>query len=482
VRRGTTAAWAFALVGAWLASGRAAWTAEALSDRIEVRGAVTRAVIGGPVRSGAVEIRWPAHDDQFEPIRGELAPDGSYRMSVAKRYLAGKEHKLTVSAIADGFTVAEKPLLDGRPEAGAPIVIDFELSAATVDGVLDIFACCVLNWSIVVVMIPAFLLGAAVKTFIPSHRFLRCLGPQAPKPLAYGAAVGSGMVLSLCSCNVVPLFVSIWRSGAGIGPAFAFLYAGPAINVVSMVFACRVIGVGIGLWRTLSVAVMSVIVGLVMVRLFGSGQDRGGAGQADAIASGPAVAPAAALTGLLLVLLIVGSVEMPWRPRLLVTVPFVAAAAIVAWRWLEREYCRQWLREGVGLFVRVMPILAPAVLAIGFAAQKMPLAAMRWLVGSNGLGANGAAALGGALMYFPIMTETAFAKTLLKVLGFGTGPAMALLLTAPGLSLPGMVIVSREIGLKKVAAYVGTLVILATLCGAFFGSSWGSYLCTCEYK
>ena len=449
---------------------------------IGITGTVSRAVTGGAVRKGTVEIRWPAHDDAFEPVTTSLAPEGTYRLSVPRAALPERLDQLTVSVIAEGFSVSEKPLPVAELADDRPVTIDFELSAATLDGILDIFACCVLSWSVVTVMFPAFFLGAAIKTFVPSHKLLEYLGPQASQPVAYGAAVGSGMVLSLCSCNVVPLFLSIWRSGAGTGPAFAFLYAGPAINVVSMAFTCRVIGLGIGIWRVVAVALMSVVVGLAMSRIFGPGGQRPEAEDLESLETSPARNPAVALVSLLLVLLVLGSIEMKWGLRAWLTVPVTLAVVAVAVRWLEREHAKQWLRETGVLLLKITPILVPAVLLMAFFAQKVPLSATRWLTGSNALTTNGAASVVGALMYFPIMTEGAFVKTLLKVMGMATGPAMAVLLTAPGLSLPGMVIVSREIGMRKLTSYVLLLVLLATVVGWFFGSSWGSYLCNCEFK
>ena len=463
-------------IEAWAQSG----TGEEAA--IEITGTVSRAVTGGAVRKGTVEVRWPAHDDAFEPVGVDLAPEGTYRLSVPRAGLPERLDQLTVSVIAEGFSVAEKPLPVAELVSGRPLTLDFELSASTLDGVLDIFACCVLSWSVVTVMLPAFFLGAAIKTFVPSHKLLQYLGPQASQPVAYGAAVGSGMILSLCSCNVVPLFLSIWRSGAGTGPAFAFLYAGPAINVVSMAFTCRVIGLGIGVWRVVAVALMSVIVGLAMSRLFGPGGQRPEAEDLESAQAGPARNPAIALVSLLLVLLVLGSIEMAWGLRALLTVPVTLAVVAVAARWLERDHAKQWLSETGLLLLKIIPILVPAVILMAFFAQKVPLSATRWLTGSNGLTTNAAASAVGALMYFPIMTEAAFVKTLLKVMGMATGPAMAVLLTAPGLSLPGMVIVSRDIGMRKLASYVLLLVFLATVVGWFFGSSWGSYLCNCEFK
>jgi uncharacterized membrane protein YraQ (UPF0718 family) len=275
----------------------------------------------------------------------------------------------------------------------------------------------------------------------------------------------------------VPLFVSIWRSGAGIGPAFAFLYAGPAINLVSLMFTCRVIGWGIGLWRLVSVCVMSVLIGLIMARLFRRADQHRHQTAVQTVSSAPSPRVSAVLMGLMLVLLVLGSLEMSWPKRGCLTVPIVVALILFARARLDRGQAGLWLRETGFLLRRTVPILVPAVLLMGWLGQKIPLSATRGLAGDNSLLANGLAALGGGLMYFPILTETAFVKTLLKVVGIGTGVAMSILLTAPGLSLPGMLIVSRDVHWKKVLCYFFILVILASMFGVFFGSRWGRYLC-----
>ncbi len=454
------------------------------SAALTIQGTVSRAVTGGPVKAGEVEVRWPGHGDVFRPIVTTIDKKGRFQVVLPPDRVPPRVPELSVTASAKGFALREVRLPPDAVPGPEPITVNFELKASTLDGVLDIFSCCVLSWSILTVMLPAFLLGAAVKAFVPGQQVLRLLGPDASQPKAYAAAVGSGMVLSLCSCNVVPLFVSIWRSGAGVGPAFAFLYAGPAINTVSMIFAAKVIGLGIGLSRVLAVALLSVAVGLVMARVFGNrfGNPHHKAQAIEVLSTGPSLRVTAVIFGLLLALLVLGSIEMSWPIRLWITLPVAALTAGVAVWKLERDHIWLWMRETWRLILLVIPILIPAVLAIGFVAQKVPLSATSWLAGTNSVGVNALAAAVGAFMYFPILTEVPFVKTLLRVMDMNTGPAMALLLTAPGLSLPGMIIVCRDIGIKRLTVYVLTLVGLATMAGLFFGSTWGQYLCNCRFQ
>lgn len=450
-------------------------------ERLVVSGMVRPAGRSQPITHGSIEIRWPGHEDTFVPVEVPIREDGSYRISVD--ILPERDDvlpDLTITATAPGYLLTELPLFrDGTRATPDELTVDIELRASTLDGILNIFSCCVLSMGILTVMLPAFFLGAAITVFIPSQQILKWLGPSAPQPLAYGAAVSSGMILSLCSCNVIPLFLSIWRSGAGLGPAFAFLYAGPAINVLGCVFTCRVIGLGIGLFRILAVAAISVAVGLIMSRVFrsrGTQVPQPGPGM---IAVGPGLPVTALLLGLLLYLLIIGSFELKMGWRLGLTLPALAAIVGIAVFRLGRDYTRLWLRETAGLLLKVIPILVPAVFVIGFLAQRIPLHSVRWLTGSNTLACNALASVIGAFMYFPILTETAFVKTMLKVMGMGIGPGLALLLTAPGLSLPGMLIVSRDIGFRKLAVYVASITVMAMFTGWLFGSEWGSYICTC---
>ncbi len=450
---------------------------------LAVRGSVVKAGSSRPVTEGTVELRWPGHEDRLKPVTAPLREDGSYLLEASFEAGTIPVQELTVTASGRACELQEKPLPPGAAAAaGAMHVVDFGLKSATLNGILDIFHCCILTWGILTVMLPAFLLGAAITAFVPSQTVMNLLGPGAPRLKAYGAAIGSGMVLSLCSCNVVPLFAGIWRRGAGTGPAFAFLFAGPAVNPVAIIFTCQVIGVPMGVFRTLAVGVLAVVVGVIMARVFGDvPKDRPTSAPLPTLSLGPSPRVTAVLVGLLLYLLVVGAFTLPLGWRLLTTLPAALAIILVSATCLGRDNALSWLKETWQLVRLVVPILLPAVLIIGLLALYTPLTVTRWMSGNNGFGATLAAAVFGALMYFPILTEVAFAKAMLKVMGMGVGPAMALLLTAPGLSLPGMIIVWREIGWKRLAVYVISLTLMATLAGVFFGSEWGTYICSCAF-
>lgn len=356
-------------------------------------------------------------------------------------------------------------------------------------GIVDVFKCCILTPKAFTVMLPAFLLAGAIATFVPTALVLRYLGARAHKGRAYAVAAVSGIILALCSCNIVPLFVSIYRRGAGIGPAFTFLYAGPAINVVAILFTVQVIGWQLGVWRALGVPLIALAAGLLMAALFRrESRDEEEppapvAGEAD-----PAdrMGRVWALFALLLLLVAYGAWEMG-RPAKLAGMATITAAtlALLAARF-DRAEIGRWLGETWGLLKLVIPVLLPAVIIIGIVAAYIDVKLVYRLVGPAPEGGGlwawlkpiVLADLFGALMYFPILSEVAFTKAFLK-LGMDIGPALAVLLTGAGLSLPGLVIVGRVIGWRKTLTYQAVVMVLTTALAAFFASEAGRYICAC---
>ncbi|MGC9317320.1 MAG: permease [Armatimonadota bacterium] len=318
---------------------------------------------------------------------------------------------------------------------------------------MDVFTCCLFTWKVLVTVVPAFLLAGAVSAFVPPQLVLRYLGSTARRRVSYSVAAISGIILSLCSCNVVPLFVSIYRTGAGIGPASTFLYAGPAINLVSLVLVFEAIGWQMGLWRAILVPVVGVLCGLTMAALFGHEDQK--AHEAAALHAGPPpdTARLGGLFALLTAMVIFGAWEtsVAWKVAGM-GVMAVATAALVALRF-SGDDLRDWGRETWYLVKTVIPVLVPAVVVIGLAAAWVD---MKWIyrhVGDNSLRSVVFADLFGELMYFPILAEVVFAGAMTK-LGMASGPAMAILLTGTGASLPGAIIIARFIGWRKATAFV----------------------------
>ncbi len=358
-------------------------------------------------------------------------------------------------------------------------------------GVVDVFTCCIFTWEVIPIVLPAFLLGGAVAAFVPTGVILRYLGAGAKQPRAYAVAAMSGMVLSMCSCNIVPLFVSIYRRGAGIGPAFALLYAGPAINIVAIFFTIQVIDVTTGFWRILSVAVISVVVGVAMSLLFRR-EARERAQEADEAPPLTAAASAAgwhvwALFFGLLVIAAFGAWVKDWNWRGAGYAVLIPPLIVLLCRKFDGDDMREWAGETWSLVKLVIPILVPVLLVIGAVASFLDIKLVHAWIGDAPPDSGWfremrpvlVADLLGAIMYFPMLSEVAFAKAFLKDGTMSLGPALAVLLSGPGVSFPGLIIISKAVGVKKAVAYQFLVIALTFAFAALYGSEVGRYICAC---
>lgn len=351
-------------------------------------------------------------------------------------------------------------------------------ATGTLAEVVDVFQCCLFTWEALVTVLPAFLLAGAVAAFIPPAVVLKYLGAGARKTVSYSTAAISGIILSLCSCNVVPLFVSIYRTGAGIGPAATFLYAGPAINLVSLVLVFEAIGWQIGLWRAILVPVVGVAVGLTTAAVFGA-DDRKADLSDQNIAPGDGTGVREwFLFGLLTALVVFGAVEMPIAWKACGFLAIAGALVVLVLRAFTREDVRLWWDETWHLLKTVIPVLIPAVIVIGLLSSWVDI---KWIyrnVGDNSLRSLLFADVFGELMYFPVLSEVVFAKAMMK-LGLATGPAMAILLTGTGASLPGAIIIGRCVGWRKAVFFIVCEIVFTTAASWLFASEIGSYICQC---
>ena len=336
-------------------------------------------------------------------------------------------------------------------------------------------------------LVPAFFIAGAVVVFISSQAVMRYLGRGASRPLAYGVASVSGSILAVCSCTVLPLFSGIYRRGAGLGPATTFLYAGPAVNVLAMLLTARVLGWQIGLARALGAVVFSIVVGLLMARFFPHDEPD----PADQLAMPPAAADRrgpgrTALYLLTLVLILVfaawtrpagdaGLWLAVWRIKWPVVLALLAALAYMLVSWFDRGELAEWVGATWDFAGRILPLLFGGVLVAGLLMGLpggdnglIPEAWIAGLVGGNSPMANLMASVVGAFMYFATLTEVPILQGLLGA-GMGQGPALALLLAGPALSLPNMLVINSVLGPKKTAAFVGLVVVLATVSGWLFG-------------
>ncbi len=361
---------------------------------------------------------------------------------------------------------------------------------------------------------------------------MKYLGAKTNKALAYGVASVSGTILAVCSCTVLPLFSGIYRMGAGLGPATAFLYSGPAINVLAIVLTMRVLGIELGIARALGAILFSVIIGLMMhiifrkeelekanaqasmpepetvrrlwqnalyfasmvaILLFANwGKPEETTGLWHTIYSAKWIITASFSLGFGIILIawlgikwwyvLAGAIPVaaialifPQRPVLAFAVGIVALAVIAG---ISKGEAGEWLSSSWGFAKQIFPLLFLGVLAAGMLLGRpggeglIPSEWVNKAVGGNSLSSNFFASVAGAFMYFATLTEVPILQGLIGN-GMGKGPALALLLAGPALSLPNMLVIRRVMGTKKTVTYITLVVVMATLTGILYGAISG---------
>jgi uncharacterized protein len=378
-------------------------------------------------------------------------------------------------------------------------------------------------------LVPAFFIAGAIGVFISQASVMKYLGAKANKILAYGVASVSGTVLAVCSCTVLPLFAGIYKMGAGIGPASAFLYSGPAINVLAIVMTARILGPEMGIARAVGAIIFSIIIGLIMHFLFRKEEAEKAAAQMampDADGGRPLWQTAlyffsmvgilvfanwgkpAQQTGLwhaiwsakwgITSLFAVGFAvtliaihKIQWWKITAIALPVAGLAFLVPDNPLvaftagalglsivtatDRGESGDWFSSTWGFIKQISPLLLFGVLAAGFFLGRVghegviPSAWISSLVGGNTLGANFFASIVGAFMYLATLTEVPILQGLIGN-GMGKGPALALLLAGPALSLQSMLVLNSVMGLKKTVTFISLVVIMATITGMIYGN------------
>jgi uncharacterized membrane protein YraQ (UPF0718 family) len=402
-------------------------------------------------------------------------------------------------------------------------------------------------------VVPAMFIAGAIATFLSKEAVLRHLGPNANKVEAYAVASVAGTVLAVCSCSVLPMFAGIYRVGAGLGPAAAFLYSGPAINVMAIFLTARVLGFDLGLARVVGAVGFAVVIGLIMAWIFRQEETQ----RVKAFAAFPTTGEprrrlwqnAVFLATMILVLvfsdwtdpsrtrvtfapettvrLLEGSERKLQTPgpvsvavllettqsyRLMMeeTVPelskgmkfdvdkrfikemsqdtppgyefaawvyrhrwyfagtFLVLTVLMALGWFEKSELQSWLLETWTFARQIIPLLFAGVFVTGFVAALLPEKLVGGLVGGDSLRANLVASVVGAAWYFATLTEIPILEALIG-LGMGKGPALALLLAGPALSLPSIAVIYSVWGFKKTATFVVLVIIMSTVAGMIFG-------------
>ncbi len=328
-------------------------------------------------------------------------------------------------------------------------------------------------------LIPAFLLAGAMVTFVSKETIIYYLGAAAQRLKAFALAAGGSFFVAACSCTVIPVSSGLYYSGAAIGAAFIDLWVAPAANILALTYTGAILGATMVTVRILAALVMAFIVGWVMTLVFR--QEEQARLQPTPVPSNPGhtLAPTKLmgqedliLLGLLVISLLAPNYLVqsgPYWAKIVVWVVATIAVFGYALRAKPREELKRWFAE-TWWFVRlIFPLLLAGVFVVGIIGKLLPEEWVRTALGGSGLGASFLATLIGGVSYFATMTEAPFVDTLMK-LGMGPGPALALLLTGPGLSLPNWLAVARVFGVNKATAYVITIIVLGTLVGWFAGN------------
>lgn len=383
-------------------------------------------------------------------------------------------------------------------------------------------------------VVPALFIAGAIITFLSQATVMRYLGPKSNKVLAYGVASMSGAILAVCSCSVLPMFAGIYSLGAGLGPATAFLYSGPAINVLAIFLSARVLGFDIGVGRAVGAVVFALVIGLLMAFFFRKSEK---AKMEAALHMPEPEEPSRPLwkTALYFVCLISFLVFSDWYnpgnvvihtkqdqhikcvvlqemqaqvmvqldqdfegknagDKLILDKENIARieeaetwvifihhikwylaglmgifVLLMVWRWFTMEEVNEWMGNTWGFAKLLVPLLFGGVFVVGFIGALIPDKQVAALVGDNSLQSNFIASVIGALFYFATLTEIPIVEALMK-LGMHKGPALALLLAGPALSLPNMLVIWKVMGTKKTLVFIALVVVMATITGIAFGA------------
>ena len=390
---------------------------------------------------------------------------------------------------------------------------------------------------VILCLLPAFLIAGVISVFVSQASVIKYFGAKAKRWVAYTVAAVSGTILAVCSCTILPLFSSIHKRGAGLGPAVAFLYSGPAINILAIILTARILGVELGVARFVGAVVFSVVIGLIMAFIYRKEEKVKAADQLN-FPDVPETRPLwqtalhfftlvlilvfanwgkpaegdttsfwfylwsykwyiTSLFGLVLVYSMIYILKLKsWQvllgavatalsavfignPLISVVVAIAAVSSIALMDKSEDGENKEWILSSWGFTKQIMPLLAIGVVIAGFLlgsthddtaiAGVIPNSWVAWAVGGNSLLSNFLASIVGAFMYFATLTEVPIVQGLLAS-GMGKGPALALLLAGPSLSLPNMLVIRGVLGTQKTIVYVTIVMVLSTCAGLIFGS------------
>jgi len=338
-------------------------------------------------------------------------------------------------------------------------------------------------------LIPAFFIAGAIANFISQENIIKYFGAGANKFLSYTVASVSGTILAICSCTVLPLFAGIYKRGAGIGPATAFLYSGPAINVLAIILTARVLGFELGVARAIGAVIFSIVIGLSMHFIFREDEKNKNLNANKNLVMRKMEQENRPLWQITLYFAIMVGIlifanwgkddsikiwQIIYDFKWFITVILLFILSWMLINWFKKEERLQWVKSSWSFAEQILPLLLGGILAAGFLLGRPGSEALIpriWivnLVGGNSLWSNLFASVVGALMYFATLTEIPILQGLLGA-GMGKGPALALLLAGPALSLPNMLVIRSVMGTKKTLVFIFLVVVMATFSGMIFG-------------
>lgn len=319
-------------------------------------------------------------------------------------------------------------------------------------------------------LVPAFFIAGAITVFVKKDAVLKLLGPKTNKWISYPIASISGGILAVCSCTILPLFAGIWKRGAGIGPATAFLYAGPAINVAAIFLTGTVLGWEMSLTRLFFAIFGAILIGLIMGAMFKNNNDSSQNGfMTSSEKSSISTAPIAILFLMQLAFLITGGLAINGTLKAALLILYVIVILYIVFKKIDKEYRTSWIDETWSFTKKILPFLFAGIFIAGILSKALPEKLVYSLVGGNKLTSTFFASIFGALMYFATLTEVPIIQSLMS-LGMGKGPALALFLAGYSLSLPNIIVLNKLLGFKRAMTYIFLIVIYSAGAGFLYGN------------
>jgi hypothetical protein len=317
-------------------------------------------------------------------------------------------------------------------------------------------------------LIPALFIAGAIAVFVKKDAILKYLGYKSKKIISYSIASVSGAILAVCSCTILPLFAGIRKRGAGLGPAITFLFAGPAINIAAIFLTASVLGFKIGLARAIAAISLSIIVGLTMALIFREKSEEGRLVMQESKETQMSKKLLFLFFGLMIGILVINGLQINLLYKYALMFSFAILTVLLVVFKFHKETTKEWLQETWSFSKMLLPLLFIGVFIAGFIMPLLPETLIQNLVGQNTILGNLIASIFGAFMYFSTLTEIPILQALITK-GMASGPALALLLAGPSLSLPSMLVIKKVLGTKKTIVYISLVIIYSTIAGLIFG-------------